>query len=378
MIHIFFCDTNFLSKQTSMTAKAMYLSLKEQQQHEQKQSDFLLINGSKASHASCIEPYPLAMFIMGYDPWIVGKAMYVQGSSLSLYPANMQKNDHLVVVKCKNTLEDATTKYVIRTLVQHLPYEQIDKFIHIIKKRVATHPSSRYAEIHSLRFNRNNWKSTAYKAFSLWFDKTLMGAWCITRALSINRLHHKMPSLALANEITRTIMGLGNMYHNGTFWKFDSKYLIVTDSRMYPLTQEESDKLNYPTKVNADYVEIYDSTQYVNGKDEEYFGNSDVWNLDRNSNDPDTQYAMGISEEIKTKSKRVKIIYGDKVFAGYLSGLREIANSTRFNLWSQHNGIEVWCGRDEEVKIEDYRRLKRRIKRMEEENKKLRQQLNQS
>ena len=360
-----------------MTHQAMYQSLKEQQKCEQKESDLLIINNSKAYNAGCIEPYSLFLIMMGYDPWFIGKAQGIAGApNLSFYPANMEKNDHLMLVKCKNTLSEKRTKFIIKRLVQVLPYQELNKFVLKLQKRVATHPSSAYAEIRSLRINQNNAKQIGKKALEIWFSKRIMGSYLLVRVLSVNKLHHKFPSLALANEITSSIIGLGkNKCDGDKFWEFNPRYIIMTDSRMYSLTQEESDKLNYPTKVNTDFVEISESGQCVNGVTEHWFGLIDKWNINRNSTDFRYQYSMTICEEFKTKKKRLKILYGEKVFEGYVSGLRALANSTRFVEWAYQNKLELWCGRDETVKIQDYRLLKRRIKRMEQENKKLREQL---
>ena len=58
-------------------------------------------------------------------------------------------------------------------------------------------------------------------------------------------------------------------------------------------------------------------------------------------------------------------MYGCKVFNYYNSVLRQIVNSTRFISWAKRQEFEIWYGRDEFTKIQDCRKLKRKVKEFE-------------
>ena len=359
------------------TVRAKHESLISQQKHEEGESNMIVVDHSRGHHICCKSPYELYRYISGDMPYTWGESVPVDGESekYGFVPVNVKRDDHILIVKAVNDLDIQQTRTVIQSIVRDGNPKDVVQILKIMKQisKTMDHEDQdlNHKQLKSLKITNENYNQSAPAVLTLWFADWVCGPVFITRALT--KWDMKLSSSVVADDNTRELMKKDN-----EFFKFKTQYILNLDSEYFVLPGDCMENMDYPKEIVVDYVLITDPGDYNTQRKFKILKIVHADYLDDDS-DEDYKYTTCLVEDAETKQKRCKLFYGDEVFMGIASEMREIVNREDFRKWTKNKaGLDLWAGTGENEKIADVRDLKKKLKDMMEENAKLKSKLREN
>ena len=358
-----------------------------------KESKIIVFDLMKEDNLFVLDPYSLLLFLTKKLPAIAGMSVLLgpqQNPNISnllittFRPASLERDDAIILIKSylspKEQFDEPSMKIVVDAIINGF---SDDDFVQIgnemkkfVVKKTAKNMDQKTLFDKIIRLNLNTKhiaRETKVQMLRLWFTNAISGPFCITRALDIVSSDHVLHSDAISCSITREIK---NNAAN-SFWNFNMSYLMVTDTNYYVISGDINEAMDFPSEVNFTYIGLREpGIKYKPFNERASFRFPSLWRADRNEKNASNEYYLVVVFNPTTNTNRLKVQYGNNVFPKIHSLIMHIANSTRFDVWCRDSvQWEIWFGRDEQIKLKDYRALKQQNKILNEEIASLKRQL---
>ena len=361
----------------------LHESLLLRQDAEMTESSIFVFDLSKESNVVPLDPYSLLLYVGGLLPAVPGVLVPCGNYGyVSFRPANLERDDHLVLVKLKNQSDPEVLETVIQALCEDLGDDVFIKVGMMMKKMITTmkqrkKKKSIFQRISSLVLTQPTSSDTKKEILLLWFSHAILGPVFITRSLELIQFDEPVASKAICCSTTNKIKGRNRW----SFWDFSMDHVILMDRNYFIFDGEDCEDMDYPQEIKCNYIGLKDEKSKIQSVTERFLCNCEKSYMDKLDHSDYNSYHIDI---VKTEAgpKRLKLQYGGGVFYGMLGTLIEIVNGVRFYDWRKTTpgvGWELWLGRDEQSKLKDYRTLKEENSKLQREIAKLRKLLrNQS
>ena len=352
---------------------ATYQSLMTRQESLMKESKLFVFDLAKETNFSCLDPYSLLLYLTGSLPAVPGTLNNAGNLGwLSYRPPNMERDDHLVIVKSNEQYPEEHLKVMIETIASDLNEDEFIKIGFLMKKRILTIKKKSktkgqfYKRIKSIDLESPFSKESKIEILNLWFSDAICGAFCITRTLELIDYPNFLTSDALMNATSAKIKAV---FGTQNFWNFQMNYLILIDQNYFLIGGEESEDMDFPLDIKYNYIGLRESGQKLqNVKEKPIFTFGKQYLNGYEKIDENEWHAVAVKHV--NGRVRLKLEYGDNVFYGVQQELIKVINNSRFNTWCTGTDDvkwEIWFGRDEQDKLSDYRTLKQRNRELQKQ-----------
>ena len=346
-----------------------------------KESSIFVFDLSKESNLVPLDPYSLLLYIAGLLPAIPGILIPCGDYGYASFrPAKLERDDHLILIKLTNKLDPQNLEHVIDAFCDDLGTDVFIKVGKMMKKVITTmkkrkKKQSVFDQICNLVLTGTMIKTTKKEILHLWFSDAILGPIFITRSLELIEFDEAVESKAIYCSTTNKLKA------KMSFWQFTMDHVILMDKNYFIINGKDCEDMDYPMEVQHNYIGLKDQNSKIQSVKETFLCNFEKKYL-HNFDKIDYNSYHVILVKTASGSKRLKVQYGAGVFYGIFTTLIEIVNGMRFDEWRKNTpnvGWELWLGRDEQSKLQDYRMMKQENIKLQREIEKLRKQLrNQS
>ena len=362
-------------------AASTYASLLLRQQGMMKESSIFVFDLSKELNICPMDTLSALLYVTGFLPVIHGSLINCDDyGDLSFKPRQLERDDHLIIVKLAHKWSTTDVDKMVDVLVQNLPEDELLKIGQMLQKFISTkkeYTTDQKKFVKSIRnfdlSNRLN-QNTKHKILSCWFSNVMVGPFCITRTLEYIEFNNNNNALSDADISCEIINKLKNCMEDSikTFWKFNMDYMIIMDKNYFAISGRENELMKYPLQIECNYVALKDIVPIHYRQKETIKVRSKKKYIDtQDDSKTDSKSYQTLIIENEQGKLRLELDYGVGVFCGMMTRLMEVVNGQRFDDWCTYAHDvkwEIWFGRDEQNKLKDIRKMK-------EENVKLQQEI---
>ena len=340
-----------------------------------------MFDTSKHAKFHFVSPYELLLYVTGHHLWVATPAREVRGyeDDMGFEDPHWTRDSHCVLVKKRCTLSTSERKELFEVLINAFELDEYRKILLIMIKfftgTPADNSSDRLQEaidqLHEIGdIGEEPWRDEdKTKALECWFDNFMEGPLFITRSLS----KQKVTSTNSLVDCVTTVM---RQEYDDEFYKFDLVGITILDSRYYAIPAPMVFDMEWPSEVEGiDFVGITGAEQEILSQPPRIVHHFNPHHIDGYGESAATKYTCCVCK--KRGGHYLSVEYGVTVFWGVLYHLLSVFNSIPFNTWAKSNNLDVWCGREEKIKLEDVRSLKERIKKLTRQNRALIQKLSE-
>ena len=321
----------------------------------------------KEDNLYSLDPYSMLLFITKKLPAIPGVSVFLGPEKhklseeiivTSFRPACLERDDAIVLIKSyvpehNSEMLEIVMEEVIRGFNDKELFEVGFEMKKFVVKQTTMDETKRglFDRISRLNLSGSLTRETKHEILTLWFSNAITGPFCITRALDLIGGQHVLNCAVISCAITRAVQARVGC---DKFWNFAISYLLVTDPNFYIISGDINQEMNFPRQVSYNHIGLRVAGIKYNVVPEKI---THQFTPERLPNGAEFHAVMVINS--KTKQRRLKLEYGKEVFGNLHSLIIHVANSTRFDKWCK-NAVEweIWFGRDEQTKLQDYRMLK--------------------
>ena len=296
---------------------------------------------------------------------IVGRAPFKFGEKLNTpnhhgadgvaaRPRNVKKEDHVVLKRCDTAAESKENEKMMQYLADDFNMEELTKLIiymqmHISGTAITEENKEILQEVQQLHPQNDQDPDTiGSRVIKAWSHEIFNKSSCMTRTF------HYQDGL----KVKRSDVGppvLGAMYHELEIEDLDVTvdYVVILDDDYYILFNNVCLALNYPNTC-LDYVGISAALEKITKFDEEEV---EVIVAKKDYKVSVMKYTQSGRDTAQYRLKLVTIsptLFNDMVINLYLT-----FNSTAFLDWTESKGYNLWKGRREHAKRENYRKKDR-------------------
>ena len=353
---------------------AIFQSLQQTQISKMKDSRMIVFDLMKEDNLYVLDPYSLILFLTKKLPAIPGVAVFLGPKQhkmsqeiivTSFRPSCLERDDAIVLIKSYVDKQSPDLlEIVIKELIAGLSDEELinlgyemQKFV--VKQTTMNEPQKSLID-RIMRMNlggRSITRSTKMEILSLWFSNAITGPFCITRALDLIGGHHLLNSNAVSCSITRSIQ---DQIGSDKFWNYSISYLLVTDPNYYIISGDINERMHFPREITYNYIGLK-----VPGIKYNVVAEKTTHRFTSEFLQSGEEFYVEMVFNLQTKQRRLKLEHGVAALGNLHSLIIHVANSTRFDKWCR-NAVEweIWFGRDEQTKLNDYRVLKEQNKQL--------------
>ena len=340
-----------------------------------KESSIFVFDLSKELNICSLDPLSTLLYATGFLPVIPGSLIHCEGyGNLSFKPTQLERDDHLIIVKLPTKWSKTDVDKIVDVLVQNLPEDELLKLAQMLQKFISTKKEYTKQQkkivksIKTLDLSNKLNENTKHKILLCWFSNVMVGPFCITRTLEYIQFNNNN-ALSVEDIGCEIINKLKNCLEDSTFWKFNMDYVIIMDKNYFLISGQENELMKYPLVIKCNYVALKDIVPIHHRQKETIKFRSNKKYTDTKNDDSNSYQTLIIENE--QGKLRLELEYGVDVFCGIMTRLIQVVNGQRFDDWCTYAHDvkwEIWFGRDEQNKLKDIRKMK-------QENVKLQQQI---
>lgn len=363
-----------------MVGAAKYASFMTLQQQKKQESALIIYDTSKKAKFYGFTPLQLLSYLFGLQPWAVNFAEDAEEHGiLAFVDTEWDRDDHAVIVKERNKLDEETLKTVIDILADKLSDENVEILLMRMTKRMATMDEKEMDEnemkdmkaitmIEKTNVEGEFNVKTVKKILNIWFSNSIVGPFLITRSLSVHELDDYDD---IMDPLTREIQ---SQMMEDIFDKVVD-HIVILDDRYFLISGKDVYDMAWPSDIHCDFIGVTDETAKVEKENIQILKKYEVHYAEGLRETEQTKYRICV--ERGRKGKYLRLHFGGIVFYGVNNILCTVLNSTSFHEWINSRGVklELWFGRDEKNKIDDHRNLIKMNQELQLENERLKQEL---
>ena len=350
------------------------------QQQQKQESDLIIYDTSKRAKFYGFTPLQLLSYLIGLQPWVVNFAENHGGHGmLAFVDTEWDRDDHAVIVKERNQMDEQTLETVIDILAEELSDGNVEILLMRMSKRMATMDEKEMdkdemKEMQTIKMIEESNEEgefnikTVKKILKVWFSNNMVGSFLITRSLSVHQVDDYD---SIMDPLTREIQ---NKMMEDIFEK-RVDHIVILDDRYFLISGKDVYDMAWPSDIHCGFIGVTDETAKVDKENIQILKEYNDYYAEGLKKTDQTKYKVCI--ERGRKGTYLRLHFGGIVFYGVNNVLYTVLNSISFSQWinSTEVKLELWFGRDEKIKIDDHRNLIKMNQELQLENDRLKKEL---
>ena len=354
----------------------------DQQKALRNESIRLVIDLSDYFKLRAITPLQFLEYITRKTLWLQSPVHPVDNKigCVSAGDPTIQRDQHVILVKKMSEFTKQQIKEISDILVDHLSRKDVLVLLKVMKDRLykSKNETAKLLYKELLMFEKavrkDNDRIAKIETIKRWLGDDILGPFAITRIL-LNYYYDN-----LVNFIAGPMVIELRKVFVDDIYDYEVDQITIIDDRFFVFKHDDILSMNFPNDLNFEIATVADETRAIDVNPGAVAVQSyKSGHIEFDEQCQETYYEFMIERIGAEGNYFISLRYGELVFEGVDEGLIRILQQWRFVDWCRDTAkLELWFGRDERSKVNDYdtfrkekEELQERIRQLEAENEEL-------